>query len=153
MTEKYIKGITLLNAIAGIIIFTFISFLVDNAILNALFSFFIVVLAAGSYWLSFVLLTDKDKINQGPRLDPIYKILMILASFSLALVFGYFSYWLLVNEPYAIMCKLSPCEVGPYRWSAAILSAGCSLFLVLVSYRLVMQSRWFNQTTHTDHLQ
>jgi hypothetical protein len=58
---------------------------------------------------------------------------MTLVLIVLSVLLAYYAYWLLNYEPFKVVCRSAPCEFGPYGWSAALLSSGCAVLLLVMS--------------------
>jgi len=109
--------------------------LLPAEIINAIFSILTVIFAGVCVFLCYVFLTENDEksiISLAPR----EFIATAIFTFLLAIAAGYFSYWLVMFEPFEVVCKTRNCSTGPYGWSAALLAFMLSLLMLVVSFKM-----------------
>ena len=109
--------------------------LLPAEIINTIFSMITVIFAGISAFFCYVFLTDNDEaatVSSTPRMFVATAVL----TFLLAIAAGYFSYWLVMFEPFEVVCKTRNCSTGPYGWSAALLAFMLSLLMFIVSFKL-----------------
>ena len=114
----------------------FLAFLLlPAAIINALFSIIVIFFSALCGFLCYVILTENDE-KSTTSLTPMVFVTTALFTSILAISAGYFSYWLVMFEPFEVVCKTPDCSTGPYGWSAALLAFMLSLLMLIVSFKM-----------------
>ena len=119
----------LFSAILIIIVLMVLS-LLDNSLINSVMTFVTTVFAGACYLLAYSLWKKRDEKRQQTRIDLNTQVLMTLVLIILSILLAYYAYWLLIYEPFIVMCRSGSCEFGPYGWSAALLSSGCAVLLL-----------------------
>lgn len=116
--------------------FVIILLLLPAGIINALFSAIVVFFAAVCGFLCYVILIENDE-KSITSLTP--AVFLITASLAILLIFAmaYFGYWLVMFEPFEVVCRNPDCSTGPYGWSAALLSFMLSLLMLIVSFKML----------------
>jgi len=109
--------------------------LLPAGILNVLFSIIVVFFSALCGFFCYVILTENDEIST-TSLTPMVFVITTLFTSILAIAAGYFSYWLVMFEPFEVVCKTRNCSTGPYGWPAALLAFMLSLLMFIVSIKM-----------------
>jgi len=110
--------------------------LLPAEIINASLSAIVVILAVVCGFISRVILTERDE-KSIISLTAREFVAGALFSFLFAIAAGYFSYWLVMFEPFEVVCKTRNCTTGPYGWSAALLAFMLSLLMFIVSIKML----------------
>lgn len=118
--------------------------LLPTGLINAILSAVVVFLTFACGCLCYFILTETE---EQPRdsLKPVVFIATVLFLALLAISMMYFGYWLLMFEPFDIVCRVRGCTVGPYGWAAALLSFATALLMLIGSYKML--NRYFS---HSD---
>ena len=119
-----------------IIVLTVLS-LLDNSLVNSVMTFAITVLAGVCYGLVYFIWKKRNEKHQQTKISLNTQLVMTLVLIVLSVLLAYYAYWLLNYEPFIVVCRSGPCEFGPYGWSAALLSSGCAVLLLVVSYLII----------------
>ena len=109
--------------------------LLPAGIINALLSIIVIFFSALCGFLCYVILTENDE-KSTTSLTPMVFVTTALFTSILAISAGYFSYWLVMFEPFEVVCKTPDCSTGPYGWSAALLAFMLSLLMLIVSFKM-----------------
>jgi len=117
--------------------------LLPAAIINAFISTIVVFFSALCGFLCYVILTENDETST-TSLTPREFIATAIFTFLLAISAGYFSYWLVMFEPFEVVCKTRNCFTGPYGWFAALLAIMLSLLMFIVSIKM-FKRHFFNK--------
>jgi len=117
--------------------------LLPAEIINTIFSMITVIFAGVSAFLCYVIWTAKDE-SSITSLTPMVFVTTALFTSILAISAGYFSYWLMMFEPFQVVCKTRNCSTGPYGWSAALLAFMLSLLMFIVSIKM-FKRHFFNK--------
>lgn len=128
-----------LSAVLIVIAITILS-LLNNSLLNNILSIVITILSAICYGCSFLIWKNRNDKFQQNKINLSTQLFLITTLILLALSLGYFAYWLIIYEPFAVLCRYGPCEYGPYGWSVALLSSATSVLLLIVSYSALSSS-------------
>ena len=103
--------------------------------MNALFSIIVVFFSALCGFLCYIILTENDEAST-TSLTPMVFVITALFTSIFAILAGYFSYWLVMFEPFEVVCKTRNCTTGPYGWSAALLAFILSLLMFIMSFKI-----------------
>jgi len=117
--------------------------LLPAEIINTIFSMITVIFAGVSAFLCYVIWTANDE-SSITSLTPMVFVTTALFTSILAISAGYFSYWLMMFEPFQVVCKARNCSTGPYGWSAALLAFMLSLLMFIVSIKM-FKRHFFNK--------
>jgi hypothetical protein len=122
----------LISAIVTVLVFIFLS-LINPKISDLLLSLVIILLSFLTIFLTLSLIKDTINKQLKPATQTVRQlVLMLIFSICLSGAMAYFSYYLIENSAFEIMCKISPCQIGPYGWSVALLSISIScLFFIM----------------------
>lgn len=120
-----------------------ILFLLPVGLINALLSAIVVLLAIMSGYLCYVIFTDNDEASIH-SLTPIIFIITALFVGFLAISMGYFGYWLVMFQPFEVVCRVRDCTTGPYGWSAALLAFTTALLMLIASCKM-LKRYFFNK--------
>lgn len=126
------------KSISGVLIllpFFLVLMLLPSAIVNALFSIIIIIFAGVCAFLCYMILTEDDD-KSIVTLTPSEFVAAALSTFLLGITAGYFSYWLVMFEPFEVVCRTRDCATGPYGWSAALLAFILSLLMFIMSFKM-----------------
>lgn len=118
-----------------ILSFLIVLLLLPAGIINALLSIVVVFFSTLCGFLCYVILTENDETST-ISLTPMVFVTTALFTSILAISAGYFSYWLVMFEPFEVVCKIPACSTGPYGWSAALLAFMLSLLMLIVSFKM-----------------
>jgi hypothetical protein len=119
-----------------LLLFLFLTILLLPAeIINASFSVIVVILAVACGFLCYVLLIENDEAPTR-LLRPTEFVITVSLILLLAIAAGYFSYWLVIFEPFEVVCKTRNCTIGPYGWSAALLSFILSVLMFTIIFTM-----------------
>ena len=97
-------------------------------------TFAITVFSGVCYGLAYLLWKKRKEILPQTEISVNTRVVMTIVLILFSVLLGYYAYWLLIHEPFIVMCRLGSCEFGPYGWSAALLLSACAVLLLLVSY-------------------